>query len=323
MKIYYKKVLLVILCGLFSVIFTGTVFGQNMFRKVNDFDGDGKADFAVTRSENGNKYWYIWQTTNGVSVVQWGFDTDQNYAGDFDGDGKTDVAVYRKTTPGSSPNYSVYSFWLKYSQTNSYAVQYFESLTSNVTILGFQQDFDGDGKTDVGASFINMFDGRFVYILKQSLTGTPRQINLPNGHPVFRTGDMTGDGKSDIVSLNPATQNITILDYATGGTRTVPFGAAGDEYLAADFDGDGKGDLTVFRPSDNSWWWLRSSDNVVNAATFGAMGDVPVPADYDGDGRTDLAIYRSRPESTFWVYGSQNGVFALQWGVTGDSVVRY
>src|SRR5215216_3176196 len=95
MSIYYKNVSVIFFCGLFSVFFTSTVFGQNMFRKMMDFDGDGKADFAITRNIGGVKYWYLLQTTDGFSVVQWGIPTDENVPGDYDGDGKFDPAIYR------------------------------------------------------------------------------------------------------------------------------------------------------------------------------------------------------------------------------------
>ena len=59
MGIYCKKASFIVLCFLFSVFIT-TVSGQNMFRKMMDFDGDGKADFAITRDVGGARYWYIW-----------------------------------------------------------------------------------------------------------------------------------------------------------------------------------------------------------------------------------------------------------------------
>ena len=103
--------LLVVLILLTSVIESRS---QNMFRKVNDFDGDGKADFAVTRNVDGRKVWYIWQSTAGFRAVQYGFDTDENVSGDYDGDGKADIAVFRKTLTQSG--LMSYEFWIDGSQ---------------------------------------------------------------------------------------------------------------------------------------------------------------------------------------------------------------
>jgi hypothetical protein len=310
--------------GLFSLLLVSAAAGQNMFRKVNDFDGDGKADFVVTRNINGLKYWYIWQSANQSGVVQFGLSTDQNYAGDYDGDGKWDVGVYRQS-PGSIPNNTAHSFWFRKSQTGAVDVVLFEIFNGSF-YAPFQQDYDGDGLTDIAVHITNIASNfQSIFIIRESSTGTSRSLGpvIDSLSTPVQAGDMTGDGKADLVTYSRSTFDVSIVNSADSTTQTVRFGAQGDQYLAADFDGDAKGDLTVFRQADGSWWWLRSSDNVVNAATFGRTGDVPVPADYDGDGKTDIAIYRAGAQGYYWVYGSQIGVFALPWGVSGDTVVRY
>lgn len=74
MKVHkVKKSSFALLTGLVLFILTGSIFGQNMFRKINDFDGDGKTDLAIWR--NGT-YW-IYGSQNGVSVFNWGLPTDK------------------------------------------------------------------------------------------------------------------------------------------------------------------------------------------------------------------------------------------------------
>ncbi len=312
---YYKKASISFLGGFFLIFLTTSIFGQNMFRKVNDFDGDGKADFAVTRNINGLKYWYIWQSTDGFRVSQWGIATDQNTSGDYDGDGKYDPAIFRKTVTPS--NAVIGSFWVDGSQIGTLSVTINPpAIFANCYAL--TQDYNGDGKTDFALTISpsgNLMDVIFIS------GGVDRHIS-PNV-TLDKIGDMTGDGKADLFAYNPNTFVATIQTYGTNTTQSIQFGTAGDKYVAADFDGDGKGDLTVFRESDGTWWWIKSSDNTINAVKFGTSGDVPVPADYDGDGKTDLAIWRSGPQSYYWVYGSQVGVFVLAWGISDDSVVRY
>lgn len=71
-KCGWRKFFLLLSLITVFIVPASSVGAQNMFRKVNDFDGDGRADYAVTRNENGYKYWYIWQTTEGFKVKHWG-----------------------------------------------------------------------------------------------------------------------------------------------------------------------------------------------------------------------------------------------------------
>jgi FG-GAP-like repeat len=76
-----------------------------------DYDGDGKADFAVTRVENGLMVWYI--ESNGSTTVtrtQFGLGTDLEVQGDYDGDGKTDIAVWRPSNGTFFTNRSTSGF---------------------------------------------------------------------------------------------------------------------------------------------------------------------------------------------------------------------
>jgi hypothetical protein len=312
---FIRKASSVFLIGFVLSFLAVSMSAQNMFRKVNDFDGDGKADFAITRAENGLKVWYLWQSTAGFSVFQWGLGSDQNAAGDYDGDGRTDFAVHRIF---SNPDNVV--FYILQSQTNSLVSKNFFRHNFNRPM---QQDYDGDGKTDP-ANWASDGSGGGVSIFL-STTNTLGGYSIPFNDGPLKTGDMDGDGHADPVTVSNGTpNNVKITNFVTQATRSVQFGVFLDDYVPADFDGDGIGDLTVFRNSDGTWWWLRSSDNVVNAAAWGTSGDFPVPADYDGDGKTDLAIYRREsPQSHYWINGSQNGVSVFAWGLTNDRAVQY
>ena len=313
------------ICSLFVVLVLLTsVFGihaQNMFRKVSDFDGDGKADFAITRIENGLRYWWIWQTTAGVKVQQWGLASDRPAASDYDGDGKTDIAVWRpNTTNGNSSTYYILE-----SQTNTLRHKSFFAFINSVMM---HQDYNGDGKTDPGT-----MTGEIVITMSVNYSGSESgfEVGLPQQSLGIRVGDMDGDGRADLSSFTYNGQNlgnlITIRNLVTNASRTFRFGLLTDQYQMADFDGDGIGDLTVWRPTDGTWWWIRSSDGKVQVEQWGKEGDTPVPADYDGDGKTDLAIYRrgsnvSQP-SYYWINGSQSGVRVYQWGASSDLSVTY
>ncbi|HET9712461.1 MAG TPA: VCBS repeat-containing protein, partial [Pyrinomonadaceae bacterium] len=57
-----------------------------------DYDGDGKTDYAVWRSQ----MWHIkYSSTGGDAAIPFDVGGGQPVPADFDGDGKTDLAVYK------------------------------------------------------------------------------------------------------------------------------------------------------------------------------------------------------------------------------------
>ena len=61
---------------------------------LQDFDGDGKADYVVYSTLN--LTFYIQLSSNGTVIEQqWGTTGDQPISGDFDGDGRSDIAIFR------------------------------------------------------------------------------------------------------------------------------------------------------------------------------------------------------------------------------------
>jgi hypothetical protein len=57
--------------------------------KLNDYNGDGKADIAMWRPSDGK--WYV----RGIVTKEWGRQGDIPVPGDYNGDGKSDFAIFR------------------------------------------------------------------------------------------------------------------------------------------------------------------------------------------------------------------------------------
>jgi hypothetical protein len=297
-----------------------SVFGvkaQNMFRKVSDFDGDGKADYVITRTVNGLKVWWIWQSTAGLKVVQFGLEFDLPAASDYDGDGKTDIAVYRQ--PTSFP--PTYTYYILESRTNAFSYKVFTTF-ANLGSRMVHQDYNGDGRTDAALQTGEFgLTTRLDVLYSGSNSGF--STSIPAGEVPIRIGDMDGDGRAEKTHYTLAGNVVTITNLVNNTSRSLQFGQTNDIYQMADFDGDGKGDLTVWQRATSDWVWIRSTDNTMQTVHWGLPTDVAVPADYDGDGKTDLAVWRPGAQSYYWVKGSLNGVMIFPWGTTGDAPVFY
>ena len=197
---------------------------------VGDFDGDGKADIALS----GGPWWTTlpvafslgngsFRVTNfaiadfaiyAAEQQENGLIAPQLLAGDFNGDGKTDLALTGGVSPasggGSATPWNTIPVAFSngdgtFRVTNDY-VPNFPLYATQSGALAVAGDFNGDGKADL------------------ALTGGRGWNTVP---VAFSNGDGTFRVTNDYVPNFPV--------YATQGAQV----------LAGDYDGDGKADLAL------------------------------------------------------------------------------
>jgi hypothetical protein len=177
-----------------------------------DYDGDGKTDFAVFRAG----WWYILRSGDGqFQAEKFGLSTDNPLqGGDYDGDGKDDMAVVRGEGGGWRQwiRYSGTGWWKKYDLGNP-------QLTGIVT-----GDYDGDGKADVAILQGNLWlwerssDGQLGGGIRfgRGLQDTP----VP--------ADYDGDGKTDVAVFRDEGQKYFYVQQSRRGFLAIAWGNFSD-----------------------------------------------------------------------------------------------
>jgi hypothetical protein len=270
--------------------------------RLQDYDGDGKADPIVFRPGNSN--WYAHPSTGVADIVSpyWGYGSDILVPGDYDGDGRTDFGVWR---PEDGTWYVRLS-----SGKPDLAIQF--GASNDIPLAG---DYDGDGKQDptvfrVGQRtyYVHPSTGGDDIVYAYGQSSTDRQV----------PGDYDGDRKTDFAYV-AANGDWHVHASKTGAESVVNWGDTNDQMLPADYDGDGITDLAYFRPYEGKWHILQSATGTEKVATFGTMNDRMVPADYDGDRHADLAYFHPA-DGTWHIRPSKKGSadYSVQFGEKTD-----
>ena len=287
-----------------------------------DFDGDGDDDLLAINPVNGWHHTMSWTGSgwqwiegNGSGQIGLWFTnpTDHYVAGDFDGDGKDELLAIN---PANGWHHTIrYTGgawqWISGGGTGQIGLWFINTPDHYLT-----GDFDGDGKDELLA--LNPSNGwhhtmSFMGTTWQWLGGGGTgQIALWFLDPDdwYQTGDYDGDGKDELLALNPNGWHHTMRLSGTawqwfqgGGSGQIGlwFVNAPDRYVSGDFDGDGAANLLSINPSNgwshtsrfaagaNVWQWMAGNAGAGQMAywIFGAQ-DRHIPGDYDGDGKVEV-----------------------------------
>ena len=295
-----------------------------------DMDGDGRTDIFHLWSNSGWLGMHVYQST-GTSYVNAFTSGNMGYgaaalawlAGDMDGDGLTDILqpwnsngnlgliVYRSTGTGYTPAFVS------------------SNLGAGSTAMAYRTgDADGDGLTDLIQLWNN--NGWLGLTVFRS-TGTGYALwfssaNMGQGsaHRAWLTGDMDGDGRTDIFQPWNNNGTLGLIAYRATGTGYTTAFASGNMgqgwwalgWLTGDMDGDGRTD--IFQPWNNngSLGLIAYRSTGTGFATAFSSGNVGPSSnmvawqtgDFNGDGFTD--IFQART-GTWNVYLSNGSGYSL------------
>ncbi|MEI6208718.1 MAG: VWA domain-containing protein [Desulfuromonadales bacterium] len=191
--------------------------------------------------------------------------------------------------------------------------QFYQESNAAWSIVG-QGDFDGDGIRDL--VWWNNRTGQ-VYIMLMASATTVKSGAIAYAEPntywrIVATGDLNGDGKTDLIWWNQVTGQVyaMLLNGTTVTGSAIIYSEPDTSWkivAAADFDGNGKSELL---------WWNSRTGQVAIGSTNGTSVSsgtliwteantdwrIAGAGDLDGDGKADI-IWHNR--STGQVYGMQ------------------
>ena len=222
--------------------------GSPVFVATGDFNLDGKADVALSRSGHFSNITILFGNGTG------GFSSQTDFAagvsspealtvGDLNADNKPDLVIGDR--PGSTFSVLLNDGVGGFGAPTTFTLN-FNTGFSSVATLG---DFTGDGKVDLVVAnhmrnTLAVFPGNGAGVF-----AGPTFINVGQGPSSLVTGDFNGDGLLDVATAYEDSAAISVLLSNGAGGLSAPkyfLGGGPHESLAvADFNGDGLPDLAT------------------------------------------------------------------------------
>lgn len=309
-----------------------------------DFDGDGRADLAITTKTNMVVVFHGQGDGTFSGQMSLGLGGPGLVTGDFNGDGFTDLAT---TAANMFPGHGDGTFGASIQSAVSglrdiaagdingdgltdlmaidasgfrvllgtasgvFLPQPYVATTTDprVAALG---DFDADGLLDLAIAwrdtFFNTYRIRMMRGLGTGAFTLSTEFTNPAQVTRLAAGDLDGDGRADVVATIAAAQPVLVYySDPAGFSPSGPYPGAIGWVSIADLDGDGRNDIV------SSTYGILKTLTHTAARAFGVLqsqqisGDNHALADFDADGRLDLLV---TVEKTVY-FGGSSGTFAI------------
>lgn len=361
--------------------------GNRKTAVTGDFDGDGYQDFIYLKPNSFADYYLTTGASQGVTgttikiikrgqrlfPMNWVKGNQTTGFKYMDRQGWCTVNEQGPYTQTSTATFSVYS---RESDTNPANLEYertydFPAVTRVIPGLTFQDDklknffsgdFNGDGLTDVlvieregstkKAYFINLDsriitnyanDAGIIDICDRNYDNSEMETGC-----TLRTGDVDGDGKTDLVVFRGAPlnkidvysidiNNQIVLVHSQNFVLASDIGQQSQNYpvhnpiLNGDFNGDGKTDFLL--PGEQRCILFSKANNHFQSESL--LSDFPaypnfgnlMPGDFDNDSKTDILCYTQTTTSpiTFtlrYFYNRKPISNGSEWSYMGPATIN-
>ena len=282
---------------------------------IADLNGDGRPDIVTANTES-NTVSVLLGNGDGTFSVEQSFavgDSPRAVAiADLTGDGVPDLVV---------ANYNANTISVLIGERGgTFLPQEVFSVGARpyaVTVA----DLNGDGRPDIVVA--NSASDTVSVLMNlggtdDTVTFSPQVMFETGRQPVaVAVGDLTGDGKTDIVTANAYDGTISVLMGNGNGTfqsqRTLAVGSCPYSLALADLTGDGRLDIVTTDYGSNSISvLLNQSHGSFAPPTTWATDQEPVATlvgDFNGDGLPDLVTISNHDSTIGTLLGQGNGTF--------------